>query len=61
MSGCERCHKETDITTGSWLNTQMICMECSKIEEESPRYQEAKEADRQACLQGNFNFKGIGL
>ena len=44
----------------SWFNTQMICPKCRKVEEQDPRVKQAKEAERQAVMNGNYNFRGIG-
>jgi hypothetical protein len=35
-------------------------MECKGEEEKHPKYQEAREAERQACLRGDMNYPGIG-
>jgi len=61
MNNCERCLKETNITTMSMFNTQIICMNCKKIEREDPRYDEAVKADHEEIKKGNYNFKGIGF
>jgi len=61
MEICERCGKETNITTMSWFNTQIICMDCDKKEQKRPDFQAAKDADSMAVKAGNFNFKGIGI
>jgi hypothetical protein len=61
MNNCERCLKETNITTMSMFNTQTICMNCKKIEREDPRYDEAVKADHEEIKKGNYNFKGIGF
>ena len=58
---CQRCGKETTTTTMSWYNEQMICMECDKAEQNRSDIKEAKEADRNAINNGNYNYKGIGL
>lgn len=58
---CQRCDKETDIYIMSWFNTQEICMQCSEKEQKRIDINKAKQADIDACKQGNFNFKGIGL
>lgn len=58
---CERCGKETNVTTMSMFNTQTICMECKDAERKRPDYKDALEADRAAVRAGNWNFKGIGL
>jgi hypothetical protein len=58
---CDRCGKETQTQTMSWFNTDMICMECSDAESKRPDFQKAKAAERQAVLNGDYNFPGIGL
>lgn len=57
---CERCGKETTTTICSMFNTEMICMDCKSKERNHPKYAEAREAERQAVLSGNYNFQGIG-
>ena len=57
---CSRCGKHARTYKMSWFNTQMICLACQKVEEKDPRYKDAKEAERQAVMNGNYNFKGIG-
>jgi hypothetical protein len=57
---CHRCGKETNIHKMSWFNTDLICLDCSAVEEKHPDYQRAKDADSFACTQGNYNFAGIG-
>lgn len=47
---CARCYKVTNVTTMSWFNTQMICSNCRKQEENDPRIKQAKEMERQAVL-----------
>lgn len=42
------------------FNTEMICMDCKSKERKHPKYEEAREAERQAVLNGNYNFEGIG-
>ena len=61
MSVCQRCYKETIVTTCSWFNTDTICMACSEKEKKDPRFKEAQETERKEVRQGNYNFKGIGL
>ena len=59
---CQRCGGSLDGgRTMSMFNTQVICMECKAQEQRRPDYQEAVEAERQAVLKGNRNFRGIGL
>lgn len=61
MSNCHRCGKETSVTIMSMFNTQIICMDCSDKERQSPRFKEARDADERAIRAGNYNFNGIGL
>ena len=58
---CDRCKKETDITIMSRLNTDIICLDCEEKEKKHPRYEEAREAELDACRRGDFNFPGIGF
>jgi len=60
-SNCDRCKKETRITTMSMFNTQDICMECLDKEKKHPKYRNAANAERLSCLLGNYNFPGVGL
>lgn len=57
---CDRCNKPTNgITTMSWFNTDVICMDCSDLEKEDPDYESAKEYESEEVKKGNTNFKGI--
>lgn len=58
---CDRCHKETKITTGSFFNTEMICLDCENIEKHHPDYEEAKRIEHEEVVKGNYNFQGVGL
>jgi len=58
---CDRCGKPTNGITIMSMFNDVICMDCKKAEKENPRYKEAVEAERDACLHGNYNFKGIGF
>ena len=60
MNRCERCYKETSVTTMSYFNTQMICLKCENEEQQAQRYAEAKRAENEAVRQGDYNFRGIG-
>ena len=56
---CERCGKETNVHTTSWLNTENICEECSDKEKNHPVYGFAKESERRAVQNGDYNFPGV--
>ena len=60
MARCERCHKQTGITTGSFFNTQMICTDCDTEESKHPDYAFAKKIESDECSRGNYNFRGVG-
>ena len=60
MKTCDRCGIATNTWTMSMFNTQEICPVCKEEERNHPRYQEACEADREAIVRGDYNFKGIG-
>jgi hypothetical protein len=57
---CDRCGKETTVTTMSYFNTETVCMVCKDKERAHPKYKAALDADHQAVLRGDFNFPGIG-
>lgn len=56
---CERCNKKTLVTTMSWLNEEIICLDCEEREQSHPMYKEAKDAELQQVQQGNYNYKGL--
>jgi len=58
---CDRCGKETISSTMSYFNTDTICPECDDRERAHPLFQEARDAELEACKRGDFNFIGIGL
>lgn len=58
---CERCGKETQVSTCSRFNTQQICMECAKVEREHPLYGLARDIEYEHIKQGDYNYEGIGL
>lgn len=60
MATCERCYKKTLATTMSYFNTQMICLDCEKLEREHKEFKRAQEAEEAQVRVGNFNYGGIG-
>jgi len=58
---CQRCQKETTITTMSMFNTDHCCLECIDKEKKHPDYKYAKQMELLAIETGNYNFPGIGL
>ena len=61
MQNCNRCNTQTNITTMSMFNTQMICIPCKDTEKQHTKYKEAEQADIEAIKNKNYNFEGIGL
>lgn len=57
---CDWCKKETTIFKMSYFCTDNICPECEERERRHPMYEQAREAERQAVLAGDYNFPGIG-
>lgn len=56
---CDRCGKSTNgTTTMSVFNEDVICMDCKKEEKNDPEYVAAVEAEREAILRGDRNYKG---
>lgn len=58
---CDRCYKKAKVLTGSFFNTDTICLDCKHIEENHPDYNLAREAEHQEVVKGNHNYEGIGL
>ncbi len=42
---CQRCFKTSNTYTMSWYSVALICLECSKKEEERKDIQDVKDAD----------------
>lgn len=56
---CDRCGKSTNgSTTMSVFNEDVICMNCKKEEKNDPEYGAAVEAEREATMRGDRNYKG---
>jgi len=58
--GCQRCQRETSLTTGSYFNTQMLCSECSAEEARHPDYEYARTVEGEAVRGGDYNYPGVG-
>lgn len=58
---CDRCSRETFVMTGSMFNTEMICLDCKRLEEQHPGYEQAREIESAAVRRGDFNYPGVGL
>lgn len=56
---CDRCRAKLASRTMSWLNEDVICMECSEKERTHDRYDEAKEVEMNEVNKGNYNYKGL--
>lgn len=60
MTTCDRCGKDTSVSSMSYFNTDTLCAACDDKERAHPKYTEAKAAELAACKRGDFNFPGIG-
>jgi hypothetical protein len=60
MVTCNRCKSTVNGHTMSMFNTETICLPCARIEEQHPKYDDARLADLNEIRKGNFNFEGIG-
>lgn len=61
MTKCERCRKLDKVTTGSYFDTAIICMNCETLEQKHPEYAKAKQVESEEVRRGNYNYRGIGL
>lgn len=60
-STCDRCKKPSNMLTGSYFNTEMICMSCDEKERAHSMFEMARAKEREQVKQGNYNYEGIGL
>jgi len=58
---CQRCREDASYTTMSIFNTDMICIECEKIERAHPDFPEARRIELEELAKKNYNFPGVGL
>lgn len=56
---CERCGIETNTFKMSYLNSEMICMDCVDNEKYHPVYEFARKIEKQEVKAGNYNFPGV--
>jgi len=57
---CQRCNKQSKVVTMSYFNTDIICMDCDKLERAHPKFKTAQDIELKAVQAGNLNFPGIG-
>jgi len=57
---CARCGGPMGAYTMSYFNTDWICLDCSALEQQHPRFAEAQAAEMAATARGEMNFPGIG-
>jgi recombinational DNA repair protein (RecF pathway) len=60
MAKCARCGKQTTMTSMSYFNTDVLCMECDEKERAHPKFKEAQAEEEKHVRAGNYNFKGVG-
>jgi len=58
---CDRCKKETFVTTMSMFNIQNCCPNCTEKERAHPKFKEARDVELEQLQAGNYNYEGIGL
>ena len=59
-STCVRCGVKDAVTTVSYFNVDIICMDCDAKERQHPKFKEAQDKEIEAVRNGNLNFQGIG-
>lgn len=58
---CDRCGGSLEGgRCTSMFNTDTICMECKRKEQQRSDYKDAQLADLKAIQSGDYNFAGIG-
>ena len=62
QTSCDRCGGSLEGgRTMSMFNTDCICMKCAKEERSRSDYGKARDAERDAVMRGDRNFRGIGF
>ena len=56
---CSRCGKGPSRVAMSYMNTDVICDKCNKIEQKHPMYNSARLAKVKACKSGDFDYPGL--
>ena len=56
---CERCFKDSIALSMSWLNQDMLCLDCKEKEKSHPQYEEAKRVELEQVKNGNYNYPGL--
>lgn len=57
--GCVRCESTSNTTTMSFLNTDVICMDCAEEEKKLSVYELAKSEEARQVRNGNLNYPGL--
>jgi hypothetical protein len=57
---CHRCQHPSPSRIMSMFCTELICMGCSKKEQQHPDYQHAAKAVADAYISAENNFAGVG-
>ena len=56
---CDRCKQQPNMVTVSYMNTDIICMDCKTAEQDHPMYHVAREAKHAASVAGDYNYPGL--
>ena len=56
---CDRCKQPPNLVTVSYMNTDIICVECKTAEQDHPMYHVAREAKQAAFVAGEDNYPGL--
>jgi len=56
---CGRCKLQPNRVTVSYMNADIICMDCKIAEQDHPMYPAAREAKDAACVAGDDNYSGL--
>lgn len=57
---CQRCGRETAVSTGSYFDTSMLCPDCEEAERDHPDYGWVREQEEAAVRRGDYNWPGPG-
>ena len=61
MKKCARCGVDTNVTTMSYFNEDILCVECSELERRHPDFARAQAIEERHVRDQDLNYKGVGL
>ncbi len=59
LKNCDRCKKKLISRTMSYLNKEILCLQCKEEEKTHPLYEKAKQKELEALKRGDYDYPGL--